>query len=201
MEAQTETPGEETRARIIDAAEKLLRRHGPAKTTVVDIAKALGMSHANIYRFFDSKAALLDAIAARWLLRIAEPLWAIARGKAPAPERLAQWVLALHRQKRHKVVEDPEIFATYQAIAQAAHDIVPRHLATLADQIRLILDSGARSGAFKISDMDAAIAAVMDATAAFHHPALVAQRAGLADETRAETVARMLAAALAAGAV
>ena len=28
---------------ILDAAEQVLRRHGPAKTTVVDVARALGV--------------------------------------------------------------------------------------------------------------------------------------------------------------
>ena len=31
--------------RILDAAEEALTRYGPAKTTVVDVARALGVSH------------------------------------------------------------------------------------------------------------------------------------------------------------
>ncbi len=56
-----------TRERILTAAEELLRRHGPAKTTVADVARALGMSHANVYRHFASKAELRDVVAERWL--------------------------------------------------------------------------------------------------------------------------------------
>ena len=50
--------------RILDAAEEMLRRHGVQKTNVVDVARALGMSHGNIYRHFPSKQALLDAVDA-----------------------------------------------------------------------------------------------------------------------------------------
>ncbi|WP_245950305.1 TetR/AcrR family transcriptional regulator [Calidifontibacter indicus] len=32
-----------SREAILDAAEQVLRRHGPAKTTVVDVARALGV--------------------------------------------------------------------------------------------------------------------------------------------------------------
>ena len=60
--------------RILAAAETVLRRHGVEKTNVVDIARALGISHANIYRHFPSKKALLDAVAARWLERVTAPL-------------------------------------------------------------------------------------------------------------------------------
>ena len=46
---------EDTRARIMETAETLFRRLGYAKTTVADIASELGMSPANVYRFFPSK--------------------------------------------------------------------------------------------------------------------------------------------------
>ena len=41
-----------TPERILDAAEEVLRRFGPTKTTVVDVARALGVSHGSVYRHF-----------------------------------------------------------------------------------------------------------------------------------------------------
>src|ERR1700753_2191056 len=67
----------DARDRILNAAEDLLRRHGPAKTTVVDVARALEMSHANVYRHFASKQALQDAVAEDWLKRVSAPLQTI----------------------------------------------------------------------------------------------------------------------------
>ena len=49
------------------AAEDVLRRHGPAKANVVDIARALGVSHGTVYRHFPSKQALREAVTRRWL--------------------------------------------------------------------------------------------------------------------------------------
>ncbi|GAB3955507.1 hypothetical protein GCM10027614_65040 [Micromonospora vulcania] len=56
--------------RILDAAEEVLRRYGPAKATVLDVARALGVSHGSVYRHFASKAALREAVAERWLARV-----------------------------------------------------------------------------------------------------------------------------------
>ena len=53
--------------RILDAVEDVLRRYGPAKATVVDVPRALGVSHGNVYRHFPSNAALRDAVTERWL--------------------------------------------------------------------------------------------------------------------------------------
>ena len=74
--------------RILDAAEETLTRFGPAKTTVVDVARALGVSHGSVYRHFASKAALRDAVTGRWLDRVSGPLQKIVAADAPAAERL-----------------------------------------------------------------------------------------------------------------
>ena len=62
-----------TPERILDAAEEVLRRYGPAKATVVDVARFLEVSHGTIYRHFPSKVALRDAVAQRWLHRVSAP--------------------------------------------------------------------------------------------------------------------------------
>ncbi len=46
---------QENITRILDAAERLFRHYGYSKTTVADVARDLGMSPANIYRFFASR--------------------------------------------------------------------------------------------------------------------------------------------------
>ena len=56
---------EATRARIEAAAERLFRSMGYQKTAVADIARELGMSPANVYRFYPSKSAINEAIASQ----------------------------------------------------------------------------------------------------------------------------------------
>jgi AcrR family transcriptional regulator len=51
--------------RILEAAEGVLRRYGPAKANVVDVARALHVSHGSVYRHFPSKTALRDAVTER----------------------------------------------------------------------------------------------------------------------------------------
>jgi AcrR family transcriptional regulator len=63
-----------TRERILEAAEDTLRRFGPGKTTVVDVARALGVSHGTVYRHFASKTELRDSVLEQWLERRVAPL-------------------------------------------------------------------------------------------------------------------------------
>jgi AcrR family transcriptional regulator len=53
----------ETRERIIEVAGRLLREQGPHAVTTRAVAHAAGMQAPTIYRFFDDKDALLDAVA------------------------------------------------------------------------------------------------------------------------------------------
>ncbi|HEU4426211.1 MAG TPA: TetR/AcrR family transcriptional regulator, partial [Pilimelia sp.] len=72
-----------TADKILDTAEDVLRRYGPAKATVLDVARALGVSHGSVYRHFASKTALRDAVAQRWLARVSAPLAQLTAAPGP----------------------------------------------------------------------------------------------------------------------
>src|SRR5262245_63590059 len=73
--------------RIVSAAEDVIRRFGPAKATVVDVARALGVSHAAVYRHVATKAELRDLVVGRWAATTMPTLRALAAQPGPAPER------------------------------------------------------------------------------------------------------------------
>jgi AcrR family transcriptional regulator len=160
-----------TPERILEVTEDVLRRFGLAKATVVDVARALDVSHGSVYRHFPSKASLREAVAKRWLDRVSAPLAKIAEGSGPAPERLDKWLRALFAAKQKRVCDDPEMFATYLALAQEAREVVKAHKDRLVGQIAHILSDGVRQGAFQVADVEASARAVFDATSRFHHPA------------------------------
>ena len=115
-----------TPERILEATEDVLRRFGLAKATVVDVARALDVSHGSVYRHFPSKASLRQAVAKRWLDRANAPLEKIAEASGPAPARLERWLRTMFEIKHKKVCDDPEMFATYLALAQEACVVVRR---------------------------------------------------------------------------
>ena len=160
-----------TPERILEVTEDVLRRFGLAKATVVDVARALDVSHGSVYRHFPSKASLRDAVAKRWLDRVNAPLEKIAEGSGPASARLERWLRALFAAKYKKVCEDPEMFATYLALAQEAREVVKAHKERLCDQLTHILSDGVKQGVFHVADAKVAARAVFDATVRFHHPA------------------------------
>ena len=160
-----------TREKILEAAEEVLRRFGPSKATVVDVARALGVSHGSVYRHFASKAELRDAVLDVWLTRVTDPLEAIVAQDAPAAERLYHWLRELIAMKRHRLADDPELTAAYLELVTEAGEAVEAHRAHLTEQIRRIVADGAAQGEFHAEDPAATARAVLSATSRFHHPA------------------------------
>ena len=169
-----------TAERILAAAEDILRRYGPAKATVSDLARALGVSHGSIYRYFDNKSALRDAVIERWLAATTEPLIAISQETGPAPERLGRWLRSLVEAKHRRALDDPEFFATYLELMAEAREVIQAHVESLVDQVTHIVADGCAQGAFTVADPAIAARAVLHATARFHSPAYASEWKNLA---------------------
>jgi len=159
-----------TPEQILEAAEETLRRFGPAKTTVVDVARALGVSHGSVYRHFPTKAALRDAVVQRWLERMHPPLVAIADEDGPAPERLYRFLKTLKNIKWSQALEDPDVFTAYATLTAEARVPVEEHVGFLQAQVARIVADGVARGEIASADPAATASAIFHATALFHSP-------------------------------
>jgi AcrR family transcriptional regulator len=160
-----------TRDRILASAEDVIRRFGPAKATVVDVARALGVSHAAVYRHVATKAELRDLVVSRWMEATMAPLRAAAALPGPAPQRLRRLVDALIAVKRRRAADDPELFAAYRTLAADAQSVVTAHVNELVGLAATVIRSGVKEGTIRTVDPVAAGRAVLFATSRFHHPA------------------------------
>jgi AcrR family transcriptional regulator len=166
------TPADEplTRELIVATAEDVIRRFGPAKANVVDVARALGVSHAAVYRHVSTKAELRDLVVTRWMEQIMLPLREVAAKTGPAPVRLREYFDVLIALKRRRAMEDPELFAAYRTLAAEAESVVAAHVAELYSLAAGIVGDGVAEGAFREVDPVAAGRALLSATSRFHHP-------------------------------
>ncbi len=162
-----ETP---TDVRILDIAADHIRRHGIERTTILSIAAEAGMSHANIYRYYPSKTALIEEISAQWLKPLEAALHVIGDAPDPAFDKLERLVFALHRAYRDKLETDPAIFALFSAASAQGAAIARRHYARRDSEMRRILDEGASGPGFDPIDPKRALALILDAAYRFIDP-------------------------------
>lgn len=178
MRAQPRSKPEDTRARIMETAEALFRRLGYAKTAVADIAAELGMSPANVYRFFPSKNAIVEAICRRCLGELDEKVWAAARARGPAAARLERLVLEILQYHKENFYTDKKVHDIVLIAIEDSWDAIQAHKGVILNAIELILRDGMEAGEFeRVDSVDPAETArlIMNALAAYMHPVLIGQ--------------------------
>ena len=101
---------EGTRARLLAAAALEIRQIGPKRMTISGIAGRLGMSHANVYRYFSDKQAIIDAVLNLWLRGLELRLQEIVDGPDPADDKLERFFATLTRAYAETLAQDAPLF-------------------------------------------------------------------------------------------
>src|SRR5690242_16483202 len=100
----------EVRDQIVQAATQHFRLYGYEKTTVSDLAKAIGFSKAYIYKFFESKQAIGELICANCLHEIETDVRAAIDGADRPPEKLRRMFKATVESSLRLFFEDRKLY-------------------------------------------------------------------------------------------
>ncbi|CAH0343363.1 TetR family transcriptional regulator [Rhizobium sp. CECT 9324] len=185
LEADQEQVRSDNVTRILAAAERLFRHYGYAKTTVADIAKDLGMSPANIYRFFASKVEIHQALCARMLNESLELAKACADLPLSAEERLRRYSLGHYQYTVETMLDAEKVHEMVIVAIERDWHVVDEHIDQLQAIVRGIIADGMTRGEFAAGDAELATRCFGAATSALHHPQLVAQCIGKANRASA----------------
>ncbi len=139
----------DVRSQIVTAATEHFSRYGYEKTTVSDLAKAIGFSKAYIYKFFASKQAIGEMICANCLREIETEIRAAIDEADRPPEKLRRMFKAVVEASLRLFFRDRKL---YEIAASAASE---RWQSTIAYEERIrklledILQAGRQSGDFE----------------------------------------------------
>jgi AcrR family transcriptional regulator len=166
---------QESIERILETAERLFRHYGYAKTNVADIARELGMSPANIYRFFASKIEIHQAICGRMLAASYQMGEAILSQKISASERLRQWIHAQHKMTLETMLDHEKVHEMVVVALERDWHVIDKHINRLHELTADVIREGIATGEFAEQDADAASRCFGAATVILCHPQMVAQ--------------------------
>jgi AcrR family transcriptional regulator len=130
------------REQIVEAAEKHFSRYGYEKTTVSDLAKAIDFSKAYIYKFFDSKQAIGEAICSKTLSAIVAAVEEAVAGATTSTEQFRRMFKSLTTTSVSLFFNDRKL---YDIAASAAGEGWPSARA-YAERIKQILMEVVREG-------------------------------------------------------
>jgi AcrR family transcriptional regulator len=179
--------------RIIEAAIARFTHYGYGKTTVAEIAEDLGVSPAYIYKFFDSKRSICEAVAGETLQRIDEALWAAARTGEPAAARMRNLYRVILRESVARFFHERKLHDMVVEAVQSEWCAVQRHKQTIGEAARHVLREGRAAGEFDTTgDEDEIVGALWSTLVPFAHPKVLEQTIHSDLESRAEAVAELV---------
>ena len=165
----------DTRERILVVAERLFREIGYQKTTVADIAKALRMSPANVYRFFDSKKAINEGVACSLMGEVEAAARAIQARPGPAPARLRELLTTIHRMNSERYVGHSKLHEMVEIAMQEDWEVCVAHMELITTAIGQMIAQGVASGEFEAPNLELASMCACTAMMRFFHPQMIAQ--------------------------
>ena len=127
-----------------------IRQYGAKRVTVVSVAEAAGMTHANVYRYHASKQALFDAVTTSWLKRLEDQVRNISDAPDPAADKLERIITSITRAYREKAAGDPEVFGLFLTGCAASRPVAKRHRLRLKDLLGRVIDEGVSAAAFQL---------------------------------------------------
>lgn len=175
MNVAAEAKEKDTRQRIVETAERLFRQLGFQKTTVADIARELGMSSANVYRFFGAKSEINEAVCRHLMGEVEQAAEAIAAETSSASDRLRKLIHTINTMNGERYIDDRKL---HEMVAVALSDnwpIVLAHIERMGAIYGKVIADGMAGGEFRVCDVPAAAKIVHTATIRFCHPRLMVE--------------------------
>jgi AcrR family transcriptional regulator len=175
----------------MEVAEEHFRRVGYAKTAVADIAEALGMSPANVYRFFPSKSAINEAICARLLDDMHAMMTEVAGRDGPADVRLRGLILAMNAFHKERLMGEKRLHDMVEVAMQENWPSIGEHLQFVVRTFAGLIAEGIAAGIFRpVADIATTALTCKQCCISVLHPSMIEScvRHGLATEDQAERI-------------
>lgn len=186
---------EETRRDILAMTETLFRDRGFGAVSIADIAAALGMSPANIFKHFHSKNALVDAIFVQQIRLLEQKINPLDASHAPI-ERLRHLARNLMENHRGDLNDNPYIFEMVLMTAKRELACGRYYETVITQKLADIITDGINAGIYPQTDVDRSAITALYALTGVLHPALIAREDFDILATRCEELVKFIDSAL-----
>ncbi|CAD6553427.1 hypothetical protein LMG28727_05547 [Paraburkholderia kirstenboschensis] len=139
----------EVRDQIVAAATEHFSRYGYDKTTVSDLAKAIGFSKAYIYKFFESKQAIGEMICGNCLREIESEVRAAVADTDLPPEKLRRMFKVFTDASLRLFFRDRKLYDIAASAATENWQSVQAYEARVQKLLQEVLQEGRQSGDFE----------------------------------------------------
>jgi AcrR family transcriptional regulator len=171
------------RDQIVEAAREHFSRYGYEKTTVSDLAKSIGFSKAYIYKFFDSKQAIGEAICAKTLTGIVATVEEAVTGATTPSDKFRRMFRVLVTTSVSLFFNDRKLYDVAAYAASEQWSPVRTYCERITQIITEIVREGRESGEFeRKTPLDETVQAIDLVVQPYVNPLLLQYNLDVAEE-------------------
>lgn len=172
--ARPQTDLEAGREQLLDIATAMIEERGNAALTMTELAALAGMSPANLYRYFENKEAVIEAIAGRWFAPKVAIMEEVVASELPSRRKMYEFYARRFTLVRSMWERDPVLFQTYCDVGEEHFEVVRSYVDLGDHYLGEIVAEAMTEGHFAGLEIDDAISLINQMVAPYVNIGLMA---------------------------
>lgn len=172
--ARPQTDLEAGREQLLDIATAMIEERGNSALTMTELAALAGMSPANLYRYFESKDAVIEAIAGRWFAPKVAIMEEVVASDLPPRRKMYEFYARRFALIRAMWERDPVVFQTYCDVGEEHFEVVRSYVDLGDHYLGEIVAEAMAEGHFAGLEIDEAISLINQMVAPYVNIGLMA---------------------------
>jgi AcrR family transcriptional regulator len=168
--ARPQTDIDAGRTALLEVVDDLIRKRGAVDISMTDLAAAAGMSPSNLYRFFDNKEALLEAVAERFFAEKIRIMVEVTESDLPVQEKMYQYFARRYLAMVEQYEAEPDLLKSYLEIGQQYFDVIRGYVDLGDHYLSLIVAEAMEQGYFEGLSIDEAVSLINQMVQCYTHP-------------------------------
>ncbi len=172
--ARPQTDIQAGREQLLDIATALIEERGNTALTMTELAALAGMSPANLYRYFENKEAVIEAIAGRWFAPKVAIMEEVVASDLPPRRKLFEFYARRFALIREMWERDQVLFQTYCDVGEEHFEVVRSYVDLGDHYLGQIVAEAMAEGFFAGLEIDETISLINQMVAAYVNISLMA---------------------------
>ncbi len=172
--ARPQTDIQAGREQLLDIATAMIEERGNTALTMTELAALAGMSPANLYRYFENKEAVIEAIAGRWFAPKVAIMEEVVASDLPPRRKLFEFYARRFALIRAMWERDQVLFQTYCDVGEEHFDVVRSYVDLGDHYLGQIVAEAMAEGHFAGLEIDETISLINQMVAAYVNMSLMA---------------------------
>lgn len=168
--ARPQTDVDAGRTALLEVVDDLVRKRGAVDISMTDLAAAAGMSPSNLYRFFDNKEALLEAVAERFFAEKVGIMVEVTESNLPVQEKMYQYFARSYLAMLDQYEAEPDLLKSYLEIGQQYFEVVRGYVDLGDHYLSLIVAEAMEQGYFEGLLIDEAVSLINQMVQCYTNP-------------------------------